>query len=83
MNYIYSEDGLDVKVINPKTGQTKFLPKHIAENPKRMAALDLQIMEAPLKMEANFVEETKDPEQLDLTPVAETVVAKKDSKPKK
>ena len=44
MNYIYSEDGLDVKVINPKTGQTKFLPKHIAENPKRMAALDLQIL---------------------------------------
>ena len=31
MNYIYSEDGLDVKVINPKTGQTKFLPKHIAK----------------------------------------------------
>jgi len=81
MNYIYSEDGLDVKVINPKTGQTKFLPKHIAENPRRMAALDLQIMEAPLKMEANFIEETKDPEQLDLTEVAEATPAKRGRKP--
>jgi short-subunit dehydrogenase len=83
MNYILSEDGLDVKVINPKTGQTKFITKHIAENAKRMQSLGLQIMEAPLMAEAVFVEQTKDPEQLDLTPVAETVVAKKDSKPKK
>lgn len=83
MNYILSEDGLDVKVINPKTGQTKFITKHIAENAKRMQSLGLQIMEAPLKIEAVFTEATKDPEQLDLTPVAETVVAKKDRKPKK
>ena len=77
MNYILSEDGLDVKVINPKTGQTKFITKHIAENAKRMQSLGLQIMEAPLMAEAVFVEQTKDPEQLDLTPVAETTVAKK------
>lgn len=83
MNYIYSEDGLDVKVINPKTGQTKFITKHIAENTKRMQSLGLQVMEAPLKVEAVFTDDTKDPEQLELTQVAETTVAKKGSKPTK
>ncbi len=87
MNYIYSEDGLDIKVINPKTGKTKFLTKHIAENAKRMKSLGLQIFEAPLTIEPIFVQETvvfteatTDPEQLDLTQVAETTVAKKGSK---
>lgn len=80
MKYIYSEDGLDVKVINPKTGQTKFITKHIAENAKRMQSLGLQIMEAPLKIEPVFTDATKDPEQLELTQVAETTVAKKGSK---
>ena len=81
MNYILSEDGLDVKVIYPKTGQTKFVPKHIAKTPRRRASLGFEIMEAPLKLEATFTEETKDPEQLDLTEVAEATPAKRGRKP--
>jgi hypothetical protein len=59
MNYILSEDGLDVKVINPKTGQTKFITKHIAENAKRMQSLGLQIMEAPLKQKRYLLNKQK------------------------
>jgi hypothetical protein len=74
MNYIYSNDGLDVKVIYP-TGQTKFVPKHIAENPKRRKSLGFEIMEAPLKAEPLFLETETDIEAV-ATP------AKRGRKPK-
>lgn len=67
MNYIYSEDGLDIKVIYP-TGQTKFVPKHIAENPKRRKSLGFEIMEAPMKAEPFFIDEQNENTTAEATP---------------
>lgn len=82
MNYVYSEDGLDVKVIYPN-GNTKFVPKKIAENPKRRASLGFEIFEAPIKLEPLKIPNNAiDPELINDNNVAEVTPAKRGRKPK-
>jgi hypothetical protein len=81
-DWIYSEDLLDVKVINEQ-GKTKFVPAHLVTNARLMKDWGFEIVKKPKMLEAVFTETTTDPETFELneTTVAETSPAKRGRKP--
>ena len=79
--WIYSEDLIDVKVINEQ-GKTKFVPAHLVTNARLMKDWGFEIVKKPKMLEAVFTEQTTDPELLnEETTVAETSPAKRGRKP--
>jgi hypothetical protein len=79
--WIYSEDGIDVKVMDDK-GKTKFIPAHLVVNAKLMKNWGFEVVKKPKVLEAVFTEETTDPELLnETTEVAEATPAKRGRKP--
>ena len=79
--WIYSEDLIDVKVINEQ-GKTKFVPAHLVTNARLMKDWGFEIVKKPKMLEPVFTEKTTDPELLnEETTVAETSPAKRGRKP--
>jgi hypothetical protein len=78
-DWIYSEDLLDVKVINEQ-GKTKFVPAHLVTNARLMKDWGFEIVPKPKMLEPVFTEQTTDPELLNEV-VAETSPAKRGRKP--
>lgn len=64
--WIYSEDGLDVKVMDGK-GKTKFIPAHLVINTKLMKNWGFEIVNKPKVLEPVFTEVKTDPELLNET----------------